>query len=368
MSRLLGVVAAMCEGSKRMDSRPEVGAVPLDRNVLWLNSDELLYRVPPTGIDHTMIEEMAHHQAETTVSRREYQRKNFTHPGFIAGNFLLPPVQRRFEVYAQLNPGAGAIKFNHTKLTYGELDMQADGVAVLLQQNGLGPGDFCALLLEPSIALVRAILGVLKAGGAYLLLDPMLPVEHIAASLCASNPRIVIVQENFSDKITATDAQIIFCNEDATDLPCSWPQEYPTKGLSPAYAISTFSATDSPSFIISAHMALIDRLESMQTFSPIGQGDSVLQNTNDALDVWAWESLWPLSHGAQLVITPRGKEMDPECMLQFIIQERITVMHVVPSLLQPLLTSSRQHELRSLRALFCAGDWPIDIGSGTSYV
>ncbi len=352
-----------------MNPRAASGERFANHQVLWLDGDELLCRVPATGIYCTMLKEMALHQAGAINSRRDTPQEKSIPPDFTDENFLPYTVHRRFEVYAQLNPGAGAVMFDRTKLTYGELDAQADGLAVLLQQNGLGPGDFCALCMTPSIAMVRALLAVLKAGGAYFMLNPMLPAEHIAAMLCTCHPKIVIVRENCSDRLPATNAQIIFCDEDEDDagLPYAWPHECPTQRFSPAYAISKFSATGSPRFAVSAHMAVTDRLASIQEFSPIGQGDSVLQNTNSALDTFAWESLWPLSQGAQLVIPSTREETDPDCMRELISRVHITVMHVVPSLLQLLLTGACRDELRSLRALFCASDWPTDISSSAIF-
>lgn len=327
-----------------------------DRNVLFLDRGELLYRVPSTGIDCTRIKEMADHQAEPRGASDVHAHEQTIPPHLTANSVLTQSVHHRFEVYAQLNPGAGAVKFDRTKLTYGELDSQADGLAVLLQQNGLGRGDICAVCMTPSIAMVRAMLAVLKAGGSYLLLDPALPSEHLAAVLGTSKPAIVIMRKNFSDRLVSTNAHIIFCGEDCADLPYAWPQEYPTRCLSPAYATVSFPAADGPHFAFVTHRAFIDRLESAQEFSPIRQGDSFLQCTNCALKTLAWEFLWPLSHGAQLVIP--FPETDPERMRELIARESITVMHVEPSLLHLLLAGSCQNELRSLRALSYASDPP----------
>ena len=343
-----------------MSTKPEVGEWLAEHDVFWLSEDELVYRVSSTVIDWTAVEASDFHRAKTIAPLREYMRERAARPDPESENFLPHPVLQAFEVYAQLNPGAWAVKCNRTELTYGELDAQSDGLAVRLQQNGLGPGEFCALYMEPSLAMVRAILAVLKAGAAYLLLDPTLPDERIAAILSVSHPQTVLTQKNFLARFGATNAQIIVCDEDAADLPCSWAQEYPTRRSSPAYAISAFFDTGSLSIVVRTHMALIARLESMQEVNPINQGDSVLQNNDSALDVL--DLLWPLSQGARVVIPPSRDEMDPERMRQLIAQEHIT--RLVPSLLRPSPLSSRRrnerrsNELRLLRASLWASEQP----------
>jgi non-ribosomal peptide synthetase component F len=339
-----------------MSAKPEAAEWVADHHVFWLNDDELLYRVPSTGIDWTALAAIDFHLGKTSGLLPEYSpgRAARTAPG--TEIFFSHPVHRRFEVVAQLNPGAGAVKFGGAELTYGELDAQADGLAVRLQQNGLGPGELCALCMEPSLAMVRAILAVLKAGAAYLSLDPAHSAGRIAAILSACRPRTVITQENFSALFGATDVRIMVCGEDAADLPYSWPQEAPAREVSPAYAISVMSETGDLRIVNRTHGEVTAWLDSMQEISPIGQGDSVLQNTGSALD--GWELLWPLSHGARVVIPPARDAMDSGRVRQLIASEHITVMHVVPSLLQPLRIGSRHSELRSLRALLWASERP----------
>jgi len=345
-----------------MSIKPEVRDRLAD-DVFLLDDEELLYRVPSTGIDWAMLEAIDFHRAKVIGSHREYLRDRSIPPSPGAELSYSCPAHRRFEIYAQWNPGAGAVKFGRTELTYGELDTQADGLAVRLQQIGILPGELCALYMEPSLAMVRSILAVLKAGAAFLLLDPTLPRERIAAILSISHPRAIIAQESFSPKLDATEVQIILCGEDAVDLPYSWPQESPARGMAPFYAISRISETGSLNIVVRTHSTVIDWLDSMQEINPIGQGDSVLENAAPALDIW--ELLWPLSHGARVVIPSARDAMNPERVRQLIIQEHITVMHATPPLLQPLLTGARQNELRSLRALLWAIERPAISSQGT---
>lgn len=335
-----------------MNAKQESGLRFSENNVLWLGMDELLYLRPPIVINGTLIAEIADRHKEMLDSPHVHpcERAIRLDP---FNNFLIHSVHHRFEVHAQLNPGAGAIKSDRGQLTYGELDCQADGLAAKLQQTGVGSGHVCVVCMTPSISMVRAVLAILKAGGAYLLLDPTQEPERMVATLGKSDSAIVILDEDSSNRLMAPNAKTILCGESGVDLPYAWPQEYPTGTLSPAYAIATFPAADGSNFAFITHQSIVGQLAMIQEFSPISQGDSLMLNANCSLSTFAWKCLWPLAYGARLVIqsTP---ETNPERMLEFIARERITVMHAEPSLLHLLLADSHCDGLRSLRALFCA--------------
>ncbi len=311
-----------------MNVRPGDGKWPADHHVLRLEGDELLCRVPSTGIDEALLEEMVFHRVHEGGAVHAPQNKKQTRPDFAPWHLVPQPAHRRFEVYAQMNPGASALKFDRTELTYGELDSQADGLAVLLQRYGVGPSDLCAICMERSLAMVRAILAVLKAGGAYLHLDPALPARRMPSMLRAANARTVITQEAYSDRFVTANARVILSDEGTADLPDTWPQDCSTQRFSPAYASYQLSETENPIIVVRDHMDVIEQLESMQKLSPIGQGDSLLQSADYAFDESLWEFLWPLTHGARLVIPTVGETMDFERMRLLIVKEHITVMHV----------------------------------------
>ena len=334
-----------------MYPEPAVRQPPAARQFYPLHDDELLYLVPPTGIDCGALDVCrARHNVHARCERR-HQRERASGP--IPAASLAGPLQRSFEVHAQVNPGARALKFDGVELTYGELDSQADGLAVLLQQNGLEPGQLCALYMEPSLALVRAILAVLKAGGAYLLLDPAQPEQSRAAILDIARPRLLLTQERLALRLNATPAPTLLCSEDPSDLPYAWPQEWPSPGMSAACATASVSVSGHYCVVPRTQTAMLAHLGWLQEISPIGQGDSILQNTGPGLN--GSEIMWSLSHGARLVIPSPRDAAEPARVRQLVARERITVMHVASSQLRPLLNGAGAGELRSLRALLCPG-------------
>jgi hypothetical protein len=210
-----------------------------------------------------------------------------------ANGVAMEPLQRRFEIIAQTNPGAKAVRFNGRLLTYGELDAQADELALHLQRDGLLPGSFCALRLEPSLAQVRAILAVLKAGAACLQFDPALPRERLPAVLEVFRPSVLFVRDSGCAMPGSSTMRTIRCDEDATHLPHGWPDEFPVGAGTPAHAFATVFDSGGLCMSVRTHQALGACLH------PICRVLAPVAVAGDPANFWR-----PLSEGALLTIAP----------------------------------------------------------------
>ncbi|MBB3258637.1 surfactin family lipopeptide synthetase A [Paraburkholderia bannensis] len=313
-----------------MNERPDVGRWLTEHHVV-MEGDALVCRAPHTALDWTMFEEIIRHPHESDAKQHDACCEPAARHAMTLAQAAPEPIHRRFEVRAQLNPGARAVKFGDDELTYGELDSQADSLAVILQEQGLAPLEVCAVLMPESLAMVRAILAVLKAGGVCLMLDPGEDCAQLAATLRAAGARTVIAQRAYLACLTETDAKVVCCDDDAGGCHAYWPNDCVTDGVSPVSpvcAVCRGGDGDAPTIVFQQHIDVLDRLESMQARAPIGQGDSLLQGAEHAPDEAFWQSLWPLTQGARLVIVPPRERMDLERMRQLIEREHITVMHV----------------------------------------
>lgn len=291
--------------------------------------------------------------AHTVVYRMAVGEERCRAPRSAADDMALAALalQRRFEVLAQINPGAVAVQCDACRLTYGELDDQADGLAVLLQQQGIGAGSVVAIRMAPSLAMARAVLAVLKAGGACLVLDPAQTVAQLSAALAAWSAAVLLTAADAAPLPAMATLQLR-CSEDGAGLPFAWPHEYPLDGLSPAYACH--DAQDGVSLRFGSHRSVLCQLQAIQELSPIRQGDCVLQSAAASQDAFPLDALWALSHGARLLIAAPGETEDPNCLRQLIRREHIAAMHAVPAL-RALLEREPDHaDLDSLRTLFCA--------------
>jgi non-ribosomal peptide synthetase component F len=268
--------------------------------------------------------------------------------GFAADNVPTDTLQCRFELYAQTNPGAVAVKTPAMQLTFGELDAQADGLAVLLQQRGLGPGCLCVIDIAPSVSLARALIAVLKAGAVATLPG--------AAPAAGEQPLVLTVDAAGAVGAgPAPDPLRCACAEDGAGLPYAWPREYPTHRWSPAVALLATTAGGMPRLSIRSHPAIIGDLLALQRVHALGHGDALLLNPDITPETFPWELLWPLSHGARLVVPSAAELADPGQLRRLIRRERITVMHLLP-VLRGLLRHAPEEQdgLDSLRAVFCA--------------
>jgi hypothetical protein len=205
----------------------------------------------------------------------------------------LAPLQRRFEVIARTNPGATAVRFNGRALTYGELDEQADELALFLQRDGLLPGSFCLLKLEPSLAQVRAILAVLKAGAAFLQCAPSMPREPMAVVLAVFRPALTFVRADADGGPHRNATRTIRCHEEAASLPYGWPDETAVDAGTLAQVFAGLSDRGCLCVSVRTHQAISAQVEQ-------GAGERAAVGP-DPLSFWRH-----LSAGTPLTIAPRA--------------------------------------------------------------
>src|SRR5581483_2082092 len=244
-------------------------------------------------------------------------------------------IHELFEAQVERTPEAVAVVCENQKLTYGELNARANQLAHDLRRRGVGPETVVALFMERSVEMVVAILGVLKAGGAYLPMDPDLPHERMQFFLADAQVRWLLTQDklrsalsDFAGKIVSLDgARAQFLDESQEN-----PQPA-AQGHHAAYVIYTSGSTGAPKGVVNVHDGLRNRIQWMQHAYCLTASDRVLQKTPYTFDVSVWEFLWPLSSGAGLVLARPGGQRDPSYLVDLIQSQRITTLHFVPSML-----------------------------------
>nr|WP_276323079.1 condensation domain-containing protein [Streptomyces sp. S501] len=261
-----------------------------------------------------------------------------------------------FEAQAAATPDAVAVTDEDGTLGYAELNHRADAVAAALRARGAGPGTVTGVCLERSRGLLVALLGVLKAGSAYLPLEPELPLERRQYMLADSGARILL---------TDTGAGPAGVPEDVTVLPLArgglLPDGVPGRdGAAPgpgdaAYVIYTSGSTGRPKGVLVEHRAIVNRLHWMQREFGLDATDRVLQKTPMGFDVSVWEFFWPVATGATLVMARPGGHRDPAYLARTIAEESVTTLHFVPSMLRAFLAGPVP-ALPSLRRVVCSGE------------
>jgi amino acid adenylation domain-containing protein/non-ribosomal peptide synthase protein (TIGR01720 family) len=267
-------------------------------------------------------------------------------------------VHQLFEAQAARNPDAVAVVHGDRQLTYGELDARANRLANHLRARGVGPEALVGLCLERSVEMVVGLLGVLKAGGAYVPLDPGYPHERLALMLQDAQPQALLTQASLADTLPPLDAPVLRLDADWPLIARSSPKPLPP-GAGPdnlAYVIFTSGSTGQPKGVMVEHRALTNHMLWMQSAFPLTPDDAVLQKTPCSFDASIWEFYAPWLAGGRLVLARQDGHRDPGYMASEIARQRITVLQVVPTLLELLLDTPAFGACDSLQRVFCGGE------------
>lgn len=244
-------------------------------------------------------------------------------------------------------------------LTYAELDERANRVARALRDEGVGPDDRVAVMMERGPQLLVALLGTLKAGGAYVPVDRGYPAERVRFLLADSRAKVVIVDGDGPATGATQGATVRHVEELLHGSGAPLPPLAGSRDL--AYVIYTSGSTGRPKGVMVEHHSVVNRLAWMQRRYPLGDGDVLLQKTPVSFDVSVWELFWWAVEGAAVALLPPGGQQDPREILRTVRERRVSVVHFVPSMLGPFLDllqelPEAQEGLRSLRYVFCSGE------------
>ena len=260
------------------------------------------------------------------------------------------------EEQALRSPQGVAVRCGGMQLTYAELHRRAGYLAQRLRELGVGPDTLVGVHLERSAELMIALLAVLKAGGAYLPLDPGYPGDRLAFMISDAGVPVVLtgpgsdIRQLANGSVTVLDVTAeASTRRHRTGQPAAGPEHL-------AYVIYTSGSTGAPKGVQVPHQGIVNRLLWMQETYRLRADDAVLQKTPISFDVSVWELFWPLLAGAQLVLADPGGHRDPRYLAQFIQEERVTVCHFVPPMLRAFLDTARADSCASLRLVVCSGE------------
>lgn len=270
-------------------------------------------------------------------------------------------LHRHVEAVCRRYPDRTALVYEGQKLSYGELEAQATEWAARLVAKGAGPEVLVGVCLERSLDLVVVLLAVLKAGAAYLPLDPSYPPERL--SLMARDSRAVFCVAATLDGVAAIfpSHRVLLVPEAGGPDSLESSNREAVEGTQPepsnaAYVIYTSGSTGAPKGAINTHGAVVNRLLWMRDALGIGVEDVVLHKTPLSFDVSVWELFLPLLTGARLVIAKPEGHREPAYLARLIREEEVTLAHFVPSLLDVFLVEPGIEELDSLRHVVASGE------------
>lgn len=263
-----------------------------------------------------------------------------------------------FEQQVRATPTSPALRVEGETLSYAALNERANRLAHLLRARHVGPDVIIGVCLERSVDMLVALLGILKAGAAYLPLDPTLPDERLAFMLHDSRVEIVVSRECYRDVLPGRSVSVIPLDGEAAQL-SAYPIENPPRphlDMAAAYVIYTSGSTGKPKGVLVPHRGIVNRLLWMQETYQLHPTDRILQKTPFSFDVSVWEFFWPLIQGACLVMARPEGHRDNSYLVRIIQAENITTLHFVPSMLRLFLQEPGVESCTSLRRVICSGE------------
>ncbi|KAF0970218.1 non-ribosomal peptide synthetase [Gordonia sp. YY1] len=233
-------------------------------------------------------------------------------------------------------------------LTHHEVAARTRSIAAALADRGVGPESVVAVQLARSVDQVLALHGVVRAGAAFLPIDPAEPADRLAHILEIAEPDLIIT-DAVLDELHAA-------GEDIAGRPA--PDAVPSADQA-AYVLFTSGSTGKPKGVVISHRAIVNRLAWMQSRYQLTTEDRVLQKTPSTFDVSVWEFFWPFIAGAGLVVPSADGHRDPWYLRDVIAENGVTTVHFVPSMLAAFtaaLDSADASRLTSLRRIFTSGE------------
>lgn len=268
-------------------------------------------------------------------------------------------IPQLFREQAAQTPNRTAVIAGDLSLTYRELNALTDKLAYLLRKKGVTNDSVVGLMLERSLEMEIGIIGILKAGGAWLPISPDYPPDRIKYMLEDGGVRILLTAgnvqavEQFNVEVLDLADQKLYDFEQPDLKLISRPTDL-------AYVIYTSGSTGKPKGVMIEHRSLVNRLNWMQKAYPLGADSVILQKTPFTFDVSVWELLWWSLTGAKVVMLEPQGEKKPEVIIEAIQKHRVTTMHFVPSMLGIFLKFLEGYDnreaLASLRQVFASGE------------
>ncbi|WP_460901673.1 amino acid adenylation domain-containing protein, partial [Paraburkholderia jirisanensis] len=270
-------------------------------------------------------------------------------------------VHALFERQVEAMPEAVAAVFGDEQVAYRELGARANQLAHHLLSLGVRPDDRVAICVERGIDMLVGLLGIMKAGAAYVPLDPTYPADRLAYMLEDCAPVAVLSQRALRDVLPAHGVPTLMLDDGETrDALARLPVDNlqaAALGLEPtslAYVIYTSGSTGKPKGVMIEHRSAVNLLRSMAIEPGIAATDSLLAVTTLSFDIAALELYLPLANGACCVIASREDAADPRRLIDLIARRGITLMQATPVTWRMLLDAGWAGS-PTLRAL-CGGE------------
>ncbi len=260
---------------------------------------------------------------EWNETRREYEREG--------------SIQEVFERQVEERGEAVAVRYEERELSYRELNERANQLAHHLRRLGVGPEVMVGVYIERGVEIVVAIMGILKAGGGFVPIDPSYPQERIAYMLEDAGLAVVVSEERLVEGLPISWAQAVCMDTDREEIE-SKSRENPSievRGENAAYMIYTSGSTGKPKGVVIEQAGVVNLARWQGEEFEVRGGRRISQYASYSFDAAVGETMMALLNGGELVMLNR-KEMDGERIIEEINKEEIDVIVLVPSVIKQM--------------------------------
>ncbi|PWK15794.1 non-ribosomal peptide synthetase [Tumebacillus permanentifrigoris] len=289
-----------------------------------------------------------------------YERLNDTAVDYDLDALLLDA----FVEQVQANPDRVALSDQGRTMTYRELHERSNQLAHYLRAQGVQRNQLIAIMMERSIELIVGLYGIVKAGAAYVPIDPEYPAQRIQYMIEDSGANVLLTKQGYQEQAMVPLQTVLLLDEcwetmeelstQLTTLP-----EIVNESTDLAYMIYTSGSTGQPKGVLIQHRAILNRLHWHQDTFQLTPEDVVIQRTTNCFDDSIIELFWPLRHGAMMSIMAQDVVLDPQRLIQQVVREKATYMQFVPSLLAVVVSALQeipQDERPQLRTIIVSGE------------
>jgi amino acid adenylation domain-containing protein len=261
-----------------------------------------------------------------------------------------------FEAQVERTPERTAVQFEGKQFTYREVNQRANQLAHHLRTLGVGPTTLAGICLERSLEMVVGLLGILKAGAAYVPLDPAYPKERLAFMVEDAQLRVLVTASGVTERLPEHTAMIVTLDSDAKEISRQSDANLAAESAADdlAYVIYTSGSTGKPKGVQIPHRAVVNFLTSMGQEPGLTNRDVLLSVTTLSFDIAALEIFLPLVVGARLVLASRDVASDGRRLSELLAQSGATTMQATPATWRLLLEAGwpGNPQLK----IFCGGE------------
>ncbi|NEP49755.1 MAG: amino acid adenylation domain-containing protein, partial [Moorea sp. SIO3C2] len=263
-------------------------------------------------------------------------------------------IHQLFEEQVEQTPDAIAVVFKEEKLSYQELNIRANQLARYLQSLGVSPEVLVGVCVERSLEMIVGLLGILKAGGVYVPLDPKYPQERLDYMFRDSQMSVLLTQQQLLTLLPQYEAKVVCLDRDwqkiVTENPKNVTSEVTAENL--AYVIYTSGSTGKPKGVMVAHIGLHNLLKVQIQAFKVSSNSRVLQFASLSFDASIWEIVMALGSGASLYLESRENLLPGASLSKWLNEKKITHLTLPPSALAVM----QKEELPSLQTIVVAGE------------